>query len=168
MNKKILITYYSRTGNTKGIAEIIQNKVGGDLFQVEAIEKYPEDYHEATEVAKKQIEDGVKLEIENNKDVSDYDVIFIGTPAWWGKMAPALNTFIDKNDFNGKVVVPFITHGGGGKYAIDKDIENLTKANTLKAFSVYGVNEEWINSVNKTYSPSVVEKVNEWLEGLEL
>lgn len=168
MNKKILITYYSRTGNTRGIAEIIQNKVGGDLFQVETIEKYPEDYHEATEFAKKQIEKGIKVGIENNKNVSNYDIIFIGTPAWWGKMAPALNTFIEENDFSGKTVVPFITHGGGGKYSIDKDIENLTKTNTLKAFSVYGVNEEWIGSIDKNYSQSVVENVDKWLDMLEL
>ena len=45
MDKKILVVYYSRTGNTRGLAEIIKAKVGGDLFEVDTVEKYPDNYH---------------------------------------------------------------------------------------------------------------------------
>lgn len=70
MDKKILIVYYSRTGNTKGIAEIIKTKVGGDLFEVDTVEKYPDNYHETTEVADKQIKAGIRPAIKANVDVS--------------------------------------------------------------------------------------------------
>lgn len=169
MGKKILIVYYSRTGNTKGIAEIIKAKVGGDLFQVDTVEEYPDNYHEATKFADKQIQSGVKPAIKASKDVSEYDIIFIGTPAWWGKMAPALNTFIDENSFEGKVVVPFVTHGGGGIYNIDKDVANLTKAEILTPFSVYGPCEEWVTGPKKCeYSDEIKKDVENWLDGLEL
>ena len=169
MDKKILIVYYSRTGNTKGIAEIIKTKIGGDLFEVDTVEKYPDNYHEATEVADKQIKAGIKPAIKANVDVSNYDIIFIGTPAWWGKMAPALNTFIDRNNFEGKKIVPFVTHGGGGIYAIDKDMANLTKAETLKPFSIYGLCEEWVTGPKKCEYPDNVKKdIENWLSKLEL
>ncbi len=169
MDKKILIAYYSRTGNTRGLAEIIKAKVGGDLFEVDTVGKYPDNYHDTTEVADKEIKAGIKPAIKANRDVSNYDIIFIGTPAWWGKMAPALNTFIDKNNFEGKIVVPFITHGGGGAYTIDKDMANLTKAKTLKSFAIYGPCEEWVTGPKKCeYSEEAKKNVEAWLEGLKL
>ncbi len=169
MDKKILVVYYSRTGNTRGLAEIIKAKVGGDLFEVDTVEKYPDNYHDATEVAEKEIKEGIKPTIKASIDVSNYDVIFIGTPAWWGKMAPALNTFIDGNNFEGKIVIPFITHGGGGAYAIDKDMANLTKAKTLKSFVIYGPCEEWVTGIKKCeYSEKAKKSVENWLEELNL
>lgn len=138
-NKKVLIAYFSWGGNTKAIADKIHSKVGGDIFRIETAVPYPADYNEtAYGVAKKQHEEDIKPELKDNGDVSGYDIIFIGTPAWWYEMAPAVKTFISNNNFEGKTIVPFITHGGGGKYTIAEDMKKLSKnAEVLEPFAVY-------------------------------
>lgn len=140
MDKKILVAYFSWGGNTKFIAEKIQAKTGGDMFRIETAVPYPKDYNEAAYgVAKKQHEEGTKPELKDNGDVSAYDVIFVGTPAWWYEMAPAVKTFLSENNFEGKTVVPFITHGGGGKYTIAEDMGKLAKGSRVEQpFVVYG------------------------------
>ena len=139
MDKKILVTYFSWGGNTKFIAEKIQSKTGADIFRIETAAPYPEDYNEAAYgVAKKQHEEGTKPELKDNGDVSNYDIIFIGTPAWWYDMAPAVKTFLSENNFEGKTIVPFITHGGGGKYTIAENMGKLaTGAKVLEPLVVY-------------------------------
>ena len=169
MNRNILISYYSRTGNTRAIAQMIQAKIGGDMFEVDTVEPYPADYHETTEVADEQIKNEILPAIKEITNLDKYDTIFIGTPAWWGKMAPALNTFIKNSDFTGKTIVPFITHGGGGAYSIGKDMEDLTGVKTLKPFSVYGVYEEWLSNPKRAdYSDKVKKDLENWLNGLDL
>jgi len=139
-DKKNLIAYFSWSGNTKSIAEKIHSQVGGDMFRIETAAPYPEDYNEtAYGVAKDQHEKNIHPELKNNGNVSNYDVIFLGTPAWWYTMAPAVKTFLESNNFEEKTIVPFITHGGGGKYTIKEDIEGLTPgAKVLEPLVIYG------------------------------
>ncbi len=154
MDKKVLVAYFSWSGNTKSIAQKIHSQTGGDIFEIKPVKPYPSDYNEtAYGIAKEQKEKGIHPEI-NNTDVSSYDVIFVGTPAWWYTMAPPVMTFLAENNFEGKVIVPFVTHGGGGGYTIDKDMADLAKgAKVLKPFVVYGRGsagvdndiKDWIN-----------------------
>ena len=156
MDKKVLVAYFSWGGNTKSIAEKIHAQTGGDIFRIEPVTPYPSDYNEtAYGVAKEQKDKGIHPPIKN-KDVSSYDVIFVGTPAWWYTMAPPVMTFLSENNFEGKTIVPFVTHGGGGGYTIDKDMANLAKgAKVLSPFVVYGKGgasvdkdlAEWINKL---------------------
>lgn len=138
-NKKILTAYFSWGGNTQYIAEKIHSQVGGDMFRIETAVPYPEDYNEAAYgVAKKQHEDGIKPALKDNGDVSEYDIIFVGTPAWWYEMAPAVKTFLSENNFEGKTIVPFITHGGGGKYTIAEEMGTFAKgAKVLTPLVIY-------------------------------
>lgn len=144
MAKKVLIAYFSWGGNTKIIAEKIHAQVGGDMFRIETAVSYPADYNEtAYGIAKKQHEENIHPELKNNVDVSGYDVVFVGTPAWWYEMAPAVKTFLTNNNFEDKIIVPFITHGGGGKYTIPQDMEKLAKgAKVLTPLVVYGRGNE--------------------------
>ena len=139
-DKKVLIAYFSWGGNTKSIAEKIHNTIGGDMFRIETAVPYPTDYNEAAYgIAKKQHEEGTKPELKDNGDVSGYDVIFVGTPVWWHEMALAVKTFLSANNFEGKTIVPFITHGGGGKYTIAEDIGKMTKgAKVVEPLVLYG------------------------------
>ena len=156
MDKKVLVAYFSWSGNTKSIAEKIHSQVGGDIFRIEPVTPYPSDYNEtAYGIAKEQKDKGIHPPIKNT-DVSSYDVIFVGTPAWWYTMAPPVMTFLSENNFEGKTIVPFVTHGGGGGYTIDKDMANLAKgAKVLSPFVVYGKGgasvdkdlAEWINKL---------------------
>ncbi len=138
-DKKILVAYFSWSGNTKSVAEKIHAKVGGDIFRIEPVTPYPDDYNEtAYGIAKEQKEKGIHPPIKN-MDISSYDVIFVGTPAWWYTMAPPVMTFLAENNFEGKTIIPFVTHGGGGGYTIDKDMAKLAKGSkVLQPLVVYG------------------------------
>ena len=156
MDKKVLVAYFSWSGNTKSVAEKIHSQVGGDIFRIEPDTPYPSDNNEtAYGIAKEQKDKGIHPPIKNT-DVSSYDVIFVGTPAWWYTMAPPVMTFLSENNFEGKTIVPFVTHGGGGGYTIDKDMASLAKgAKVLSPFVVYGKGgasvdkdlAEWINKL---------------------
>lgn len=115
-NKKILIAYYSYSGNTQKVAKAIQEEVGGDIFEIKAEGTYPEDYDEMVQQAKKEIQDGFRPKLLTKVDnISQYDIIFLGSPNWWGTITPQVSSFLASYDLNGKTVIPFITHGGGGK-----------------------------------------------------
>ena len=137
-DKKILVAYFSWGGNTKIIAEKIHAQTGGDIFRIEPVTPYLDDYQTtAYGIAKEQKDKNIHPPIKN-KDVSSYDVIFVGTPAWWYTMAPPVMTFLEQNNFEGKTIIPFVTHGGDGSYTIDKDMAKLAKgAKVLSPFVVY-------------------------------
>ncbi len=155
-NKKILVAYFSWSGNTKSIAEKIHAKTGGDIFRIEPVTPYPKDYNEtAYGIAKEQKDKNINPPIKNT-DISSYDTIFVGTPAWWYTMAPPVKTFLTDNNFEGKTIIPFITHGGGGGYTIDKDMEKLAKGSIVLApIIIYGKGnsetdkdiDKWLNNL---------------------
>ncbi|MDR3046656.1 MAG: NAD(P)H-dependent oxidoreductase [Bacteroidales bacterium] len=123
---KILVVYYSWSGNTRQVAEQIQTVVGGDIVEIKALKPYPEEYKQCVEQAKEEIHANFKPEININKrilDINNYDIIFIGSPNWWSTIAPPVASFINLYDFKGKTVIPFCTHGGGQEANLFKDIE---------------------------------------------
>ena len=120
---KVLIAYYSYSGNTRFAAEQIQKATGGTLFEIKPVKPYPADYNACVELAKREINAGVKPELaEKVKEFDKYDVIFVGTPNWWSTMAPPVLTFLSSYDFNGKTIIPFVTHGGGGMARCESDM----------------------------------------------
>lgn len=157
-DKKILVAYFSWSGNTKYVAEKIHNTVGGDIFRIETETPYPTDYQETGYgIAKKQYEENIKPKLKDNGDVSNYDIIFIGTPVWWYNIAPAVKTFLSENNFEGKTIVPFITHGGGGKYTIPEDMGKLAKGSkVLSPLVIAGRGDN-----------NLQEEINNWLKELK-
>ena len=113
--KNILIAYYSRTGNTREIANQIHKRVSGDIIELQTVEPYPEDYEAVKKQAMQELNSGSKpaLKTKINK-IGSYDVIFVGTPIWWGTMAAPVKSFLSEYDLSGKTVVPFVTHAGSG------------------------------------------------------
>ena len=115
-NAKILIAYYSYSGNTKEVAEAIQKEIGGDLFEIKAEGTYPDEYRPMTEQAKKEIDAGFRPKLTTSvADMAQYDIVFIGSPNWWGTITPQVSSFLESYDLSGKTVIPFVTHGGGGQ-----------------------------------------------------
>lgn len=155
-DKNILVAYYSYSGNTKVVAEKIKKITGGNIVEIIPVKPYPTGYNEVVQLAKTEKENNVLPAIKPiDKDVSKYDVIFVGTPVWWYTMASPVKTFIANNNFDGKVIVPFCTHGGGGESATFTDIKKFAPKATLKTgFSTYERTandkntEEWIKSLN--------------------
>jgi flavodoxin len=116
--EKMLIIYYSHTGNTKYIAEKIREKTGGDVFAIETVKTYPAEYSALTEEAKRELQAGDLPGLKKNPpDMSSYDLILVGGPVWWYTVATPVMSFLRKADFAGKKVSAFCTHEGGiGKY----------------------------------------------------
>lgn len=124
--KKTLVVYYSRTGNTGAMAKHIQSFTGADLFKVETVKAYPEGYHETTEVAKVEKNSNARPEIKGKvENIDQYDIIFVRFPIWWGTYPMAVATFLDAYKLDGKIVIPFCTHGGGG---VDQGFNDVKKS----------------------------------------
>ncbi len=126
--KKMLIVYYSwSNGNTERIAKMLQQEAGGDLIKIDTVVPYTGSYDEVVDQGQREVERGYEPEIMPlDVDIADYDVIAVGTPTWWYTMAPAVRTFLHKQDFTGKTVIPFMTNGGWPGHVI-KDMKNACK-----------------------------------------
>ena len=114
---RVLTVVYSesKTKSTLTVAKWIQGYVGGDLEEIQPVTPYPESYAKVILVAKKELDSQSWPSIQPLPfDVADYDVIFVGTPVWFGTAAPPLRRFLADAKLAGKTVVPFCTHGGGG------------------------------------------------------
>lgn len=162
--KKMLIVYYSWTnGNTRRIAEALKSAVNADIAQIDTVVPYPNDYQTTVERGQREVERGYQPKIKPIAyDVKDYDVIAVGTPTWWYTMAPAVLTFLNSQNWNGKTVIPFMTNGGWPGHVI-RDIEKACKgANAILPFKVKfdsegGANiktpqieiDKWIQSVKE-------------------
>lgn len=105
-NRDILITYFSHTGNTEKVAQMIAEFTGGDLAEI----KRAEEYGDLQEEAKVEIQNGIHPEIAISvSNMEEYDVIFVGYPIWWNEAPAMIATFLAENDFSGKEIVPFCT-----------------------------------------------------------
>ena len=123
-----IVVYYSMSGNTAAAAEIIRDATGADVFEITTADPnhYPSEYRPATEVAKSEIQNDTIVEINAAPDLTEYDVVFVGTPTWWGTMAVPMKSFLRENDLAGKTVAVFNTHEGSGRGTVHTDIESMT------------------------------------------
>ena len=113
--QKALVLYYSQTGNTKVVAEEIANRFGADIEAIECVNPYDPDFHATIERCKEEQAQGVLPEINPvQADLSQYDLIFIGFPVWFGTYAPPIATWLKDVDLSGKKVALFCTFGSGG------------------------------------------------------
>ncbi|MDL2227679.1 hypothetical protein LJC30_02190 [Odoribacter sp. OttesenSCG-928-L07] len=121
---KILIAYYSLTGNTKAVAEQIHNKFGGDMFEIILVTPYPPDEKTVIDIVRLEMEKDYLPEISNKvENIDEYDIIFIGTPIWYGTAATPIFSFVKQYNFSGKKIVPFYTCGGGDEGSYVEDIK---------------------------------------------
>ena len=93
--KKILVAYFSHTGNTEKVAQLIQSKTGADIFKIETATPYPSVYRETTELAKQEKADNARPALKNKvENMAQYDIVFVGYPIWWytAPMAVATST----------------------------------------------------------------------------
>jgi formylglycine-generating enzyme len=138
-NPRILVAYFSWSGNTREIAKDIHRKVGGDLFEIVPATPYPTDYNacldQSAEELKKQYRPPLKAHVANMKQ---YDVIFLGYPNWWATIPMPVASFLEEYDLSGKKIVPFCSHGGGRLGQSTSAIAKLCpKSNILEALSIY-------------------------------
>lgn len=122
--KKILVAYFSWSGNTKAVAEEIHKQVGGDIVEIVPETPYSETYSVTVAKAKAEQASNARPAISTKiADFDKYDTIYLGYPNWWGSMPMPVATFIDTYKMSGKKGAPFFTHGGGGVQRCMSDLE---------------------------------------------
>ena len=150
-DQRVLVVYFSRAdentggvgyiekGNTKILAEMIAERMHGDIFEIKTVKPYPKEYRPATEAAKQEKEENARPEIVGElPDLSKYDVVFLGYPIWWSDMPMPVYTFLDGENFAGKTILPFCTHEGSGFSDTQRSIADVTKADVREGFALQG------------------------------
>lgn len=157
---KVLVVYYSASGNTKRVAEDIAETAGGDLFEITPTEPYTSDdlnwTNSDSRVSREHDDESLRdvplttTEVEN---WDDYDTVFIGYPIWWGIAAWPVDNFVKENDFTGKTVIPFCTAATSGIGDSGNLLEEMTGTGDWKEGERFhgGASEldisSWINSL---------------------
>ncbi len=156
----ILVAYFSATNTTEGVAEVIADALGADLYEI-----VPEDPY--TDADLNYNDDNSRTTIEMNdpsarpaisgsvENMEQYDIVFVGYPIWWGDAPRILSTFMESYDFSGKTIVPFCTSGSSGIGSSASNLQELTDG------------AEWISGQRLSGSVSRDEVV-EWINGLGL
>jgi flavodoxin len=140
---RILIIYLSRTENTKTVAEIIQQQVGGKMVQLELETPYPDNYKEIVAQVDRENETGYLPPLKTCiHDLKDYDTVFVGFPTWDMQLPPPMKSFLHHYDLSGKTLIPFNTHGGYGKGSSFKTVREMCpNSEVLEGFSIEGGRE---------------------------
>lgn len=140
MSDKSLVLYYSQSGNTKNFAELIKRVSDSDICQIEPWYAYPKNEAEFYKQVHEERANHINPPYKPVDLVMDeYDVVYVGTPNWGGGVALPLATFLKNQKWEGKTILPFLSHAGAGKEDIEKDLKELCpKAKIQPAYSFYG------------------------------
>lgn len=110
----ILIAYFSWGGNTRGIAEEIEEQTGADLFEITLVKPYSDDYNTVLDEVQRDQNEQARPELSSHvENMEDYDVIILGYPNWWASIPMPIASFLEEYEFEGKTIIPFCSHGGG-------------------------------------------------------
>lgn len=138
--KKVLLVYFTRTGNTRELANQVHKMVGGDVFEIQVNNAYSGSYNETTQRAKQEKETGFRPTLQSKvANMKEYDIIFFGVPVWWGSLPMPVVTFLESYDLSGKTIIPFCTHGGGGQAQTFVEMAKYApQATVLEGLSISG------------------------------
>lgn len=168
--KNTLIVYLSRTNNTKAIAEIIHQKVGGTLVALELEAPYPADYRATVQQVVRENETGYLPTLKTKIDrIEQYDFVFLGFPTWGMQLPPPVKSFLHRYNLKGKTVIPFNTNGGYGVGSSFETVKELCPQSTiLQGFTTRGGTE--IDGHNLVIKEGKAEEarneVENWLKTL--
>lgn len=142
-NDKILVAYFSATGNTKSVASMLATATNADLFEIVPEQLYTsEDLNWQNDKSRSSVEmsdRSSRPKISSKIDsLSQYKIVFVGSPIWWGREPSIIDTFIESYDFSGKTIIPFVTSGSSDIGDYGKNLQSLApnaKVLTGKRFS---------------------------------
>lgn len=150
----ILIAYFSWGGNTKGIAEEIQNQTGADLFEITMVNPYSNDYNTVLDEAQRDQNEQARPELASHvENMEQYDTVILGYPNWWASIPMPVASFLEEYDFSGKTIIPFCSHGGG------RFGQSLTAISKLAPDAAMGE----ALSIHYSGGSSMPDDVSEWL-----
>jgi flavodoxin len=166
--KNTLIVYLSRTNNTKAIAEIIHQKIGGTLVALELETPYPADYRATVQQVVRENETGYLPPLKTKIGrIEQYDFVFLGFPTWGMQLPPPVKSFLHQYNLKGKTVIPFNTNGGYGVGSSFETVKELCPQSTiLQGFTMRGGSEiDGHNLVIKDARAEVASnEVQSWLK----
>jgi flavodoxin len=169
----ILIAYFSKAGenyvsgamkelpvgNTARVAAMLQERTGGDLWEIRPREPYPDGYKDCVARSKQELQEKARPALEGTMpDLTKYDTVILGYPIWCGTMPMPVWTFLEAGDFSGKTILPFCTHEGSGLSRSVGDIRALCpQARVGEALAVHG-----------SHIPESGEAMDAWLRSAGL
>jgi len=155
MGKK-LVAYFSASGTTKKVAEMIAESAGADLFEIEPKVAYTKaDLNWMDKKSRSSVEMNdkkIRPEMVNTPlDVNAYDEIILGFPIWWYVAPTIVNTFLETYDFSGKKIVLFATSGGSGFGNTVRELQpSAPEAHIVEGRLINGASRQEINDWVKT------------------
>lgn len=156
--RRSLVVYFSRTGNTRVIANQIRRALGAVMFEIHRATAYPEDYQETVEQARRERDNGIRPELRAVvTDIGQYDTIYLGFPIWGETAPPVIRSFLAGHDLAGRTLVPFITHGGYGP----GDSLSVLRAHAPKARLV---DKGFV--MQDTQEKQTLQRVTDWLKNM--
>ena len=169
-NNKSIVVYYSRTdenygvgnitvGNTAKVAAEIAKQTGADIYEIKPVKAYPANYKECIEVAQQEKDDNARPQIATTiENFGQYRTVYLGYPNWWGDMPMIVYTFIESQNFDGKTVIPFVTHEGSGLSGTPQKLRKaLPKATVTDGIAITG-------STAQNKPDEVTKKVSELIK----
>ena len=152
---KILIVFFSWSGNTRGIAQEIQAQTDADIYEITLVHPYSTYYNTVLMEAQEDQHRQARPEIANPlPSIDEYDTILLGYPNWWASIPMPIATFLESYDFTGKTIIPFCSHGGG------RFGQSLTAIAKLAPHAVMG---EGL-TINYSGGASMPDDVAAWLK----
>ena len=114
-SSRALVAFFTRSGNTKLIASKVGRDLGADLFEIEPVEPYSEDYEATVAQAEREKQTGYEPPLKGGVgEIGAYSTVYLGFPIWGSTAPTVIKSFLSKHDLAGKDLVPLITHGGYG------------------------------------------------------
>ncbi|MBQ9311515.1 MAG: NAD(P)H-dependent oxidoreductase [Bacteroidales bacterium] len=147
--KKVLIAYFSWSGNTEKVAKYIAEKTNADMFRIERVTPYSKEYEPCTQEALQEKNNNERPAIKGKvKNFDDYDVILVGVPCWWYTAPMPVFTFLEKEGYNfeGKQVAFFCTYYTAEYETLNDMVKTTPKAKHLKNF---GTKDDHTDGVDK-------------------
>jgi flavodoxin len=170
--RRILIVYLSRTNNTKTIAEIIHQKVGGRMVALELETPYPADYNATVQQVAHENETGYLPPLKTKIDrIEQYDFVFLGFPTWGMRLPPPVKSFLHRYSLKGKTVIPFNTNGGYGVGSSFQTVRELCPQSTvLQGFVTRGGSERdgQYLAIKEARAEEAQKEVESWLRKIEI
>ena len=156
---RILVAYFSCTGNTKALAETAAGILGADLYEIRPEQPYTAtdlNYNdETTRATVEQKDDSARPALaDKNANIGAYDTIVLAYPIWWGQAPRIIDTFVESYDFSGKTIVPICTSGGSDIGSSADYLQKLMKGTA-----------NWKNG--KRFGGAGEAEVKNWLDSLE-
>ena len=157
-----LLVYFSYTGHTKYIAEIIKQNINCDVIRLEPVIPYSNDYNKVVNDEQNQESSDKIPEIKDiNIDLDLYDTIIIGTPVWWYRSAPVIRAFLKKYDLSNKIIIPYATNAGWLGKTFNEIKSLCSNSKVVNEFNIV-----FTSNYNKNELVTPIETIKNWINNI--